>query len=159
MGLHEAIRAMLYINKVILNLNCSYTVPSKTKVYAKITCFNSLSIKWTTKNIRTFLNRHSCPKASLLFDQVLLLNRCHIVWTNLMPRSWILSDSKVHGANMGPTWVLSVPDGPNVGPINLAIRNGAGRGMFRHWPMLPTSLHQYSIGELLQGILVIVWVS
>ena len=31
-------------------------------------------------------------------------------------------DCKVHGANMGPTWVLSAPDGPHVGPINLAIR-------------------------------------
>ena len=31
-------------------------------------------------------------------------------------------DSKVHGANMGPTWVLSAPGGPYVGPINLAIR-------------------------------------
>ena len=31
-------------------------------------------------------------------------------------------DSKVHGANMGPTWVLSVPDGPHIGPMNLAIR-------------------------------------
>ena len=31
-------------------------------------------------------------------------------------------DSKVHGANMGPTWVLSAPAGPHVGPINLAIR-------------------------------------
>ena len=30
-------------------------------------------------------------------------------------------DSKVHGANMGPTWVLSAPDGPNVGRMNLAI--------------------------------------
>ena len=29
--------------------------------------------------------------------------------------------SKVHGANMGPTWVLSAPDGPHVGPMNLAI--------------------------------------
>ena len=29
-------------------------------------------------------------------------------------------DSKVHGANMGPTWVLSAPDGPHVGPMNLA---------------------------------------
>ena len=38
-------------------------------------------------------------------------------------------DSKVHGANMGPTWVLSAPDGPHVGPTNLGIRvltlNGA----------------------------------
>ena len=33
-------------------------------------------------------------------------------------------DSKVHGANMGPTWVLSAPDGPHVGPINLTIRVG-----------------------------------
>ena len=30
-------------------------------------------------------------------------------------------DSKVHGANMRPTWVLSAPDGPHVGPMNLDI--------------------------------------
>ena len=36
-------------------------------------------------------------------------------------------DSKVHGANMGPTWVLSAPDGPHVGPMNLAIRGLLGR--------------------------------
>ena len=30
-------------------------------------------------------------------------------------------DRKVHGANMGPTWVLSAPDGPHVIPMNLAI--------------------------------------
>ena len=37
-------------------------------------------------------------------------------WTDTSP------DSKVHGANMGPTWLLSAPDGPHVGPMNLAIR-------------------------------------
>ena len=31
-------------------------------------------------------------------------------------------DSKVHGDNMGPTWALSAPDGPHVGPMNRAIR-------------------------------------
>ena len=31
-------------------------------------------------------------------------------------------DSKVHGANMGPTWVPLAPDGPHVGSINLAIK-------------------------------------
>ena len=31
-------------------------------------------------------------------------------------------DGKVHGANMEPTWVLSAPGGPHVGPMNLAIR-------------------------------------
>ena len=49
----------------------------------------------------------------------------------LLTNSWIIvlrsfPDSKVHGANMGPTWVLSVPDGPHVGPMNLAIRVAAG---------------------------------
>ena len=35
-----------------------------------------------------------------------------------------IPDSKVHVTNMGPTWVLSVPDRPHVGPMNLAIRDG-----------------------------------
>ena len=37
----------------------------------------------------------------------------------------IIANSKVHGANMGPTWVLSAPDGPHVGPMNLAVRGGS----------------------------------
>ena len=36
--------------------------------------------------------------------------------------SQTLPDSKVYGTNTGPTWALSVPDGPHVGPMNLAIR-------------------------------------
>ena len=31
-------------------------------------------------------------------------------------------DSKVHGAHLGPTWVLSAPGGTHVGPIDLAFR-------------------------------------
>ena len=31
-------------------------------------------------------------------------------------------DSKLHGANMRPTWVLLAPDGPHVGPMKIAIR-------------------------------------
>ena len=36
-------------------------------------------------------------------------------------------DSKVYWANMGPTWVLSAPGGPHVGPMNLAIRDRMAR--------------------------------
>ena len=42
-----------------------------------------------------------------------------------MRKSFLCHDfpeSKVHGANMGPICSLSVPDGPHVGPMNLAIR-------------------------------------
>ena len=31
-------------------------------------------------------------------------------------------DSKIHGANMGPTWLLWAPGGSHVSPMNLAIR-------------------------------------
>ena len=37
-------------------------------------------------------------------------------------RYGVYPDSKVHGANMESTWVLSDPDGPHVGPMYLAIR-------------------------------------
>ena len=36
-------------------------------------------------------------------------------------------DSKVHGDNKGPNWVLSAPDGSHVGPMNLTIRVVFGR--------------------------------
>ena len=36
----------------------------------------------------------------------------------------VVPDSKVHGANMGPTWVLSAPPGPHIGPMNFAIWGG-----------------------------------
>ena len=32
-----------------------------------------------------------------------------------------IPDTKVHGANMRPTWVLSALDGPHVGHMKLAI--------------------------------------
>ena len=53
----------------------------------------------------------------------LLLDSCVQV-----PKEWTTGsrqtfpDSKVHGANLGLTWVLSAPDGPHVGPMSLAIR-------------------------------------
>ena len=39
-----------------------------------------------------------------------------------------MPDSKVHGSNMGPIWVLSAPDGPHVGLMNLVIRGTYSTG-------------------------------
>ena len=39
---------------------------------------------------------------------------------------------------MGPTWVLSAPDGPHVGPMNLAIRAGM---VYRHFHFIISSIH------------------
>ena len=48
-------------------------------------------------------------------------------------------DSKVHGANMGPTWALSAPDGPHVDPMILAIREGMSSVLY-----LPYYMHALS---------------
>ena len=48
---------------------------------------------------------------------------CTVIRHNLYDKKGN-SDSKIHGANMGPNWVLSAPDGSRVGPKNLAIWEG-----------------------------------
>ena len=40
------------------------------------------------------------------------------------PTQFIIPDSKIHGANMGPTWGRQNPGGPHVAPMNLAIWDG-----------------------------------
>ena len=55
-------------------------------------------------------------------------------------------DSKVHGANMGPTWVLSAPDGPHVGPMNLAFRVGIIHDNINE--KLSNEIHCYDWGSL-----------
>ena len=40
----------------------------------------------------------------------------NFLWTTSQMLPHTLSDSKVHVAHMGPTWVLSDPGGPHVGP-------------------------------------------
>ena len=38
-----------------------------------------------------------------------------------------IQDSKIHGANMEPTWALSAPDGRFVGPMNLVMWEWCGK--------------------------------
>ena len=54
------------------------------------------------------------------FNQILKL--CGFVEvTHPVSTGYDYPDSKVHGANMGPTWGRQDPGGSHVGPINLAI--------------------------------------
>ena len=43
---------------------------------------------------------------------------CNVVWGNTFKPP----DTKIHGANFGPTWGLQDSDGPHVGHTNLALR-------------------------------------
>ena len=60
----------------------------------------------------------------LFFGELLVFDcgqpRNHMCENSL--HNCIIPDNRVHGANMGPTWVLSAPDGPHLGSMNLAIR-------------------------------------
>ena len=77
-------------------------------------------------------------------------------------------DNKVHVANMGSTWVLSVPDGPHVGPMNLAIRvlimndatsrSGIDEAIQHHWVPGPFSFMSIGGTKLIENI-VNLWIS
>ena len=58
---------------------------------------------------------------NLLKCRLLVPIVAYMVW-QILENDDTHPDNKVHGANMGPTWVLSAPDGPHVDPMNLTIR-------------------------------------
>ena len=63
-----------------------------------------------------------------------------------------IPDSKVHVANMGPTWVLAAPGGPHIGPMNLAIRDAFSYGSTLLWGWLwHVLLRQHSLLSLISN--------
>ena len=59
--------------------------------------------------------------------QCLWYNIDHVLNPQQTPYIWnAVPDSKVHGANMGPTWGRQDPGGPHFGPMNFAIWVNSG---------------------------------
>ena len=75
-------------------------------------CTHSTWVTFDVLSPRKEIHHNTQCQCSVSNSAYLVLN-CYLI---------IFPDSKVHGANMRPTWVLSAPDGPHVGPMNLAIR-------------------------------------
>ena len=73
-----------------------------------------LVIYWTDSNDKSKVSTF------LYFPMRCIVHRRHVPADCSMKTSY--PDSKLHGATMGPTWVLSPPDGPHGGPTNFAIR-------------------------------------
>ena len=78
-------------------------------------------------------------------------------------------DSKVHGANMGPIWGWHDPDGPHVGPMNLAFweYNSSCKSAFQNqeqiirfhsfqflWNLVDFSLKLSKLGESIAQLIV-----
>ena len=87
-------------------------------------------------NFDSIVNQVRCELLSELYKtsgSVICSSLSFAIWTrnhhvcyqcllNWQPLGTSNPENKVHGANMGPTWVLSAPDGPHIGPMNLGIR-------------------------------------
>ena len=76
-------------------------------------CSHRSNCHYDTPQCKYWSWRHDNSLLKLILYPLLRHNRSDI----------IIRESKVHGANMGPTWVLTAPDGPHFGPMNLAIRD------------------------------------
>ena len=66
-----------------------------------------------------FLNIHALLRTHFLSSQSSLVGIIFVSSPSFIYRR-IVPDSKVHGANMGPTRGRQDPGGPRVGPMNLA---------------------------------------
>ena len=106
----------------------SYTVPP---VMIKLASW-WLSISSPYWTLVQHLSRlYSANQRFVLMSMVLcsapLIIQCELLWKHSLIISDlhddnIYPDNKIHGANIGPTWILSAPDGPHIGPMNLTIR-------------------------------------
>ena len=79
-------------------------------------CFNSLSNPPSGASFRSRVARKRTSIDGWQLNRPVIRQKWDCHYFDCCP------DNKVRGANMGPTLVLSAPDGPHVGPINLAVR-------------------------------------
>ena len=115
------------INAFSLDCNKGYDSNDKDKTQMQSLFYTTLHAQWVCNGTK-IQKFHLITRDPLsdtwqrLYGLGLIgigICKCKFNWC-----SWakVSPDSKVHGANMGPTWVLSAPVGPHVGPMNLAIK-------------------------------------
>ena len=103
-------QSAIYIRQIVC-LSVWFVVETSYTASWLSPCMRTILPLW---DIRQFFNAKHIVKTS--YSTYILFNANIFTLINF-------PDSKVHGANMGPTWVLSAPDGPHVGTMNLAIRD------------------------------------
>ena len=144
------VQGNIHYNDVIMG-PMAFQITSLTIIYSAVYSGtdqrkhqSSASLAFVRRIHRSPVNsphKGSVMQKILQFDDVIMcMNNCQVdhqdstvvkFWVSLHIRDFKygfckpenIPDSKVHGANMGPTWVLSAPDWPHVGLMNLAIRD------------------------------------
>ena len=140
-------------NRLSLANTWAYHLSSKLSIAVKSVAFNTLRSTLSKWHFQTcFRDKNPDNKSALVLVMAWCrpgnnhylhqwwpssLRHMYITWSHWVKGHNSLPDSKVHGANMGPTLVLSVPDGPHVGPMNLAIRASLFVATNQFWPVNP----------------------
>ena len=112
---------LLYM-AVIYSLHGCYLLILLSHYILKICCYIWHSWCFYGYNMLLCLIVTQCFVHVLLLYMVDILFDIYLLFITLSQEQSI-PDSKVHGANMGSTWVLSALDGPHVGPMDLVIRD------------------------------------
>ena len=123
---------IVYITIQKNQMKCSFHCQSSNRCFTLIYQKNwiHLTLSITRINITLCLMQHRSDDVlryiRISTHEGKRIHRPYGLW-GILPvvrrNSMLIPDSKVYGANIGPTWVLSAPDGPLVGPMNLAIRD------------------------------------
>ena len=134
--------SVIEIHELLRNLaSCTWTMPASYLSRSQ-SVGHTLTRIWRHQRIAQYCGKQFYRSLNWLLDMLPSAATSHGLehratwWGDWQqpqnPSQWRhIPDSKVHVANMGPTWVLSAPDGPHVGPMNFAIRDGC-HGVSRH---------------------------
>ena len=135
--------------------------PHKTNNFLSMPFFLAEAFRICSLNRWYHYSTHRCIRKIMNFIQPLILS-AHILYSQhrgtrpcsiySIPVTGLLSTQIVHGANMGSIWVLPAPDGPHVGPMNLAI----GYGWTRSQPMSEhiTYATLHSLAEIMDCLII-----
>ena len=129
-ALIQVLACRLFFDKPLAKQMLSYSQMDPQVIWGILQCkFNqnakfSLSPKWIWKYLHNsglvLVFKYQCVFDSKVFAWKLSY---HCIGKRHLPNCLAqhCPDSKVHGANMGPTWALSAPGGPHISLMNLAI--------------------------------------
>ena len=141
LSLYALLSAIWDVVRNCYRSSCCYSIWCIQGHYIIETCEWHTTGRVPCRHVWRYRHEMSTPEACGQFQTTFVTSwsipRLHVISTRVTCnirhyRSDVYPDSKVHGANMGHTWVLSAPDGLHVGPMDLAIMIGLHRVLQQH---------------------------
>ena len=126
---------LLFIRRIISTRNKEH---QSFTLHAQAECINPEGCAMTYKSIATVLTHY--PQVTPYGENAFVKDGPD---NGLLPGGTEkLPESTQVTRFMGPTWVMSAPDGPHVGPMNIAIRECWLKGIGMYCIAIPQKLHK-----------------